>query len=63
LRTMWGCDLNYIETHFGISEKARLEKKSVQFINEKKMIKENNLLILSDEGFLFADGIAAALFV
>lgn len=63
LRTMWGCDLNYIETHFGISEKTRLEKKSVQFINEKKMIKENNLLILSDEGFLFADGIAAELFV
>lgn len=63
LRTMWGCDLNYIETHFGASEKKQIEKKSIQFINEKKMIKENNLLILSDEGFLFADGIAAALFV
>ena len=63
LRTMWGCDLNYIETYFGISEKARLEKKSVQFIDDKKMINEKNHLILSDEGFLFADGIAAELFV
>ena len=63
LRTMWGCDLNYIETHFGISEKTRLEKKSVQFIDDKKMINEKNHLILSDEGFLFADGLAAELFV
>jgi len=63
LRTMWGCDLDYIETYFGISEKTRLEKKSVQFIDDKKMINQKNHLILSDEGFLFADGIAAALFV
>lgn len=63
LRTMWGCDLDYIETYFGISEKTRLEKKSVQFIDDKKMINEKNHLILSDEGFLFADGIAAELFV
>ena len=63
LRTMWGCDLNYIETYFGISEKTRLEKKSVQFIDDKKMINQKNHLILSDEGFLFADGIAAELFV
>lgn len=63
LRTMWGCDLNYIETYFGISEKTRLEKKSVQFIDDKKMINEKNHLILSDEGFLFADGLAAELFV
>lgn len=63
LRTMWGCDLNYIETYFGISEKTRLKKISVQFIDDKKMINEKNHLILSDEGFLFADGIAAELFV
>lgn len=63
LRTMWGCDLDYIETYFGISEKTRLKKISVQFIDDKKMINEKNHLILSDEGFLFADGIAAALFV
>ena len=63
LRTMWGCDLDYIETYFGISEKTRLEKKSVQFIDDKKMINQKNHLILSDEGFLFADGIAAELFV
>lgn len=63
LRTMWGCDLDYIETYFGISEKTRLKKISVQFIDDKKMINEKNHLILSDEGFLFADGIAAELFV
>lgn len=63
LRTMWGCDLDYIETYFGISEKTQIVKKSIQFIDDKKMINQKNHLILSDEGFLFADGIAAELFV
>jgi oxygen-independent coproporphyrinogen III oxidase len=62
LRTMWGCDLNYIEKNFGIDRKNFIEEKSLIFLRSGKMKNENNILLLTDDGFLFADGIAAEMF-
>jgi oxygen-independent coproporphyrinogen-3 oxidase len=63
LRTMWGCDLIHIEKKFGADKINLIEEKSQQFIKSGKMKKENNVLLLTDEGRLFADGIAADFFI
>jgi len=63
LRTMWGCDLIHIEKKFGADKINLIEEKSQQFIKSGKMKKENNVLSLTDEGRLFADGIAADFFI
>jgi len=63
LRTMWGCDLSYIEKFFGQDNKNLAEEKSQTFIHSGKMKNEKNTLTLTDEGYLFADGIAAELFI
>ncbi len=63
LRTIEGLDLKLIETNFSIKEKKRIEDAVVDYINKKMMIYSNEKLILTDEGKLFADGIAADLFI
>jgi oxygen-independent coproporphyrinogen-3 oxidase len=63
LRTMWGCDLIHIEKKFGADKLILIEERSQQFIKSGKMKKENNVLLLTDEGRLFADGIAADFFI
>ncbi len=55
LRTMEGLDLRRFQS-------SELVVKSIKYINEGKMIEENNFLKLTREGKLFADGIAAELF-
>ena len=62
LRTVWGCDLNYIEKTFGKDYTSSLISKSEIFILKGQMISNNNILSLTDEGKLFADGIAGDLF-
>lgn len=62
LRTIEGLDLKVIETNFSIKERKRIEDAVVDYINKKMMIYDNEKLILTDEGKLFADGIAADLF-
>lgn len=62
MRTKWGCDINYIETHLG-------KKFAVHFLNE--IAKQDKTLIvishnnysLSKKGRLLADKIAMELFV
>ena len=60
LRTIEGIDLNHIQNRFGAAFTERLLA-AAQPYNEKLTI-QNNCLKLTNEGKLFADGIAAGLF-
>lgn len=62
LRTMEGLDLNYIVHHFGEEKSFILKDASRKYESTGKLKINNNLIVLTDEGKLFADGIAAALF-
>lgn len=63
LRTMWGLDLNKIETEFGMDEKSALWQRAQPFIRKGRMTEQAEHLILTAAGRLFADAIAAELFV
>ncbi len=63
LRTMWGCDLNYIEKKWGIDIANNINKSSISFINRGQMLAENNILKLTTKGKLFADTIASDMFI
>ena len=62
LRTMEGIDLEKISTLFGNNAVNQLLQSSEKYIQSKKLIQINSSLILTKEGKLFADGIAADLF-
>ncbi len=62
LRTMEGCDLNYIETRFSKKEKEEIVKNAENYIKDEKLEFKNQKLILTREGKLLADGIASYLF-
>ncbi|MEP7163928.1 MAG: radical SAM family heme chaperone HemW [Ferruginibacter sp.] len=62
LRTMEGLDLGKIRSSFGNNSYEALIENSRKYTGSKKMILEAEKLILTREGKLFADGIAADLF-
>lgn len=67
LRTMEGLDLELIRSQDPITiesgaRRQEIIKRSRKFIDSRKMIEQNNYLKLTNEGKLFADGIAAELF-
>jgi oxygen-independent coproporphyrinogen-3 oxidase len=62
LRTMWGCDLNKIESEWGSDYSRVLEDESRVFVHDSKVTAIANKLTLTNKGKLFADGIAAELF-
>lgn len=63
LRTMWGCDLERIQKEWD-STCATMVEKSSHLFQEKKWIKQDGkILLLTNEGKLFADRIASELFV
>jgi oxygen-independent coproporphyrinogen III oxidase len=62
LRTIEGLDMKLIENNFSIKERKRIENAVVDYINKKMIVYNNEKLLLTDEGKLFADGIAADLF-
>lgn len=62
LRTMWGTNIEKIRTDFGRDYETEIRKQMKPFLENGKLIIENNILKLSNEGKLFADGIAAELF-
>jgi oxygen-independent coproporphyrinogen III oxidase len=62
LRTMEGCDTSYVSAKFGASAAAQLIAGAARYIQEQKIKIENQRLILTREGKLLADGIAAELF-
>ncbi|HNW54329.1 MAG TPA: coproporphyrinogen III oxidase, partial [Bacteroidales bacterium] len=63
LRTMWGCKLDIVKQKFGQAMAENLLADAQHFIASGKMIYTENTLILTPEGILFADGIAADLFI
>lgn len=63
LRTMWGADLNYIETAFGRDYVTHGLKEVEKYLETGKVLHQENKLILSDNGKLFADKIASDIFI
>lgn len=63
LRTMWGIDLTKIETDFGKDYVTQTQKLIKPFVNNEQLLFENNIIKLTNKGKLFADGIAAELFM
>ncbi|HUR66231.1 MAG TPA: radical SAM family heme chaperone HemW [Chitinophagaceae bacterium] len=61
LRTPEGINMDIVRSHFGI-EKEELFNRSKKYIDTGLLVVENNLLKLTREGKLLADGIAASLF-
>jgi len=62
LRTIEGCDLNFIEENFGENVKNRIMKDSQKYLTRKLITGDKSRLTLTREGKLLADGIAADLF-
>lgn len=63
LRTSWGCDTVHIENVFGKNFAQRLINDMKPFIAEKKVKAVGTGYFLTNYGKLFADGIAAELFL
>ena len=63
LRTSWGCDIEKIERDYGKSYAHHFLKNIKKYLENGEMLKENNTYFLSENGKLFADGIAADLFL
>ena len=63
LRTIDGCDLDLIKNKFGINYVNHCNSKAASFIKDRKLKVENNVMLLTNEGKLFADGISAKLFI
>jgi oxygen-independent coproporphyrinogen-3 oxidase len=61
LRTIWGCNLQYVKEQFGTSFYAKLIEK-IETINRQWYIIESDKLILTPQGSLLADAIARDLF-
>lgn len=63
LRTSWGCNVGKIERDYGESYAHNFLKNVKKYLDSGIMLMKDNNFILTDEGMLFADGIAADLFV
>jgi len=63
LRTIEGMDLNFVEAKFSAKERKRIEKILHTKIENNNFFEENDRIILTDEGKLFADKIAMELFL
>ena len=63
LRTIEGIDLKFVEEKFSDKERKRIEKLLEIKIDKKNYLGENDRIILTDEGKLFADRIAVELFL
>ncbi|MBS1743205.1 MAG: radical SAM family heme chaperone HemW [Bacteroidetes bacterium] len=62
LRTKEGIDMNFVEELFGKSKAEILLQQTGKYMLSNKMVRNDHLLSLTNEGKLFADGIAADLF-
>jgi len=63
LRTMWGCDLDKIAAEWGSDYAVEVEKSSHIFQEKRWLLQDNRKIMLTNEGKLFADKIAAEMFV
>ena len=62
LRTGEGLDLQYVSDQFGKEKRIGLEKNAATYISRNQIESNQGKLVLTKNGKLFADGIAAALF-
>jgi oxygen-independent coproporphyrinogen-3 oxidase len=62
LRTIWGVSLVRIEAEFGIEYLNYLQQNAQKFLDNEKLILENNVLRTTKKGKFFSDGIASDLF-
>jgi oxygen-independent coproporphyrinogen-3 oxidase len=63
LRTSEGINIHWVDEKFGPQSRTHIEQQSKPFIKDGKLHLSDNSLVLTRTGKLFADGIAAALFV
>ena len=63
LRTSWGCDTEHILNVFGEKHVAHFVQKIRKYVTENKVEQKGNVYVLTNTGKLFADGIAAELFI
>jgi oxygen-independent coproporphyrinogen-3 oxidase len=63
LRTMWGCDTRKILHDFGEESVAWFTVQVARYLESGYVFEEKGVYFLTDEGKLFADGIASDLFL
>ncbi len=63
LRTMWGLDLQKIASDFGKLFETETRNQMKPFVEKGQLRLDGNIIKLTADGKLFADGIAAELFV
>lgn len=63
LRTCWGCDTEAISRNFGEKYKLHFDRNIVPYLSDGRLVRKGSCYALTEEGMLFADGIAAELFV
>lgn len=63
LRTIEGLDISFVSQKFGAVTGEQLQHTSRKYLDSGKLLFTNNHIRLTNEGKLFADGIAADLFV
>ncbi|MCQ2317964.1 MAG: radical SAM family heme chaperone HemW [Bacteroidales bacterium] len=62
LRTRWGCDAGVISRNFGEKYRIYFEKNIVPYLRDGRLVRKGSCYALTENGMLFADGIAAELF-
>jgi oxygen-independent coproporphyrinogen III oxidase len=63
LRTMWGCDINKVRQEFGEEPASSIQYLASSYISKGMMTEQKGIYTLTDEGKLFADGIASDFFI
>ena len=63
LRTMWGADNSYIKNRFDLKTYKYFDLQVKKWEQQEKIIKKGNRYILTKKGKLYADAIAADLFI
>ena len=63
LRTMWGLDLEKVSRDFGKNYVDQTQKLVRPFIEKGQLLDDGDVIKLTNKGKLFADGIAAELFM
>jgi len=62
LRTVWGVSLERIETEFGENMLHYLLQNAQRYLDNEKLVLQNNILRTTKKGKFFCDGIASDLF-
>ena len=63
LRTIWGVDLNRIESEFGMKTLTYLRKQAQKFLDDGLLSIDNHILKTTTKGKFLTDGIASDLFL